>query len=231
MDKYDVHVTEDQFLIKGLPEDAVKIVSFNEALPGQSHHLWSLTAHRLDLTFAKTCLDLIKNSNADVQTALWRTAIIYYAKCFAQPKEGGRKPLNPRYLPAGLPREIHVFFASLRNKNFIHDENGWLQTWAGAVIAAPGKNYNIEKIICGTTEGETLTPEHYGNMYLLVEHAIAHVNSESDKLCDEITAELEKVPREKLLDQPPITYRAPVAEEVQLRRGQIPPQPQNEVLW
>jgi hypothetical protein len=223
MDKYEVHVTGDQFLIKGLPEDAVKIVSFNELLSGQSHHLWSLTAHRLDLTFAKTCLDLINNSDADVQKALWRAAIIYYVKCFAQPKKGGRRPLNHKFLPAELPREIHRFFASLRNRNLIHDESGWLQTSPGAVIAAPGKNYNIEKIICATAEGETLNPANYGNMYLLVEHAIAYVNSESDKLCDEITAKLEKVPRGKLLDQSEIMYRAPVAEEVHLRRGELPP--------
>ena len=110
----------------------------------------------------------------------------------------------------------------------VHDENGWLQTWPGVVIAAPGKNYNIEKIICGTAEGETLNHENFANLYLLVEHALPHVNSESDKLCDEITVELEKVQREDLLNQSEIAYRAPVADEVHLPRSQSggrPPEP------
>jgi hypothetical protein len=95
----------------------------------------------------------------------------------------------------------------LRNKNLVHDENGWLQTWAGVAIAASGKGYNVEKVIHATTESVTLQQEHYGNMYLLVEHAISWVNSECERLCNEIIAELEKLQRKVLLNQPAIIYQ------------------------
>ena len=43
-----------------------------------------------DLTFAKTCLDLINTTSDDVQKALWRAAIIYYSSASrAQKKEVG----------------------------------------------------------------------------------------------------------------------------------------------
>lgn len=212
-----MHITENQFLVEGLPADVVKIVSLDGLLPKQSLELRNLAAHLTDLAFAKSCLDLINTASDDAQNALWRAAIIYYYKCFA--KSNRRNPLNIDYLAAGLPREIHRFYKSLRNKNLVHDENGWLQTWAGVAVAASGKGYNVEKIVYATTESVTLQQEHYGNMYLLVEHAISWVNSECERLCNEITRELEKQQRETLLNQPDITYRVPMANEVHLPRS------------
>ena len=217
MEKYEVHVAENQFLIEGLPPDVATIVSLGDLLPAQSLELRNLAAHLTDLTFAKSCLDLINTESDDANKALWRTAIIYYFKCFA--KSNRRKPLNIEYLPTGLPREIHGFYKSLRNKNLVHDENGWLQTWAGVAVAASGKGYNVEKIVYATTESVTLQQEDYGNMYLLVEHAISWVNSECERLCNEMTAELEKLERETLLNQPNITYQPPMANEVHLSRS------------
>lgn len=216
MEKYEIHLTEGEIRVEGLPADTVKIISIDNLVPEQSRKLRNLAAHRTDLAFAKTCLDLINSASDDARRALWRAAIIYYCKCFGKSKR--RQPLKADHLPEGLPREIDGFYKSLRNKHIVHDENGWLQTWAGAAVARPGKSYKVEKIICATTEGETLSPEHYGNMYLLVEHAISWVNVECDKLCNEITAELEKMQRESLLEQPVITYRAPTADDVHLPR-------------
>jgi hypothetical protein len=216
MEKYQVHVTGNEFLIEGLPPDTEKIVSLDSLVPEQSRELRSLAAHRTDLAFAKNCLDLMRAASADTHQALWKVAIIYYCKCFGKSKR--RKPLNSDYLAEGLPREADDFYKNLRNKHFVHDENGWLRTWAGAAIAAPGKGYSIEKVICGTTVAETLLSDQYGNMYLLVEHAISWVDSECDRLCREITEVLEQVQREDLLDQPVITYVPPIADEVNLLR-------------
>ena len=96
----------------------------------------------------------------------------------------------------------------------MHDENGWLQTLTGAVIAGPGKGYNIEKVLCTTVEGQSLTQENFGNMSLLIESALEWTNSEFERLCEELSKELEGIPRETLLNQPNVTYRAPEADEV-----------------
>ena len=216
VEQYGVRVTENQFIIDGLPQDAVKLISFDGLLPGHSRALWSLAAHRLDLRFAKTCLSLINAAENDARKALWRVAITSYCKCFAQTnKKGGRRPLHPnKILPAGQPREIHRWFMSLRNMNVVHDENGLLQTLSGAVIASPGKDYNIEMVTCATVEGESLSQAHFGNLTLSIEHALKWVNAEFEKLCVQISKELENIPRETLLRQPNVTYRAPEADDV-----------------
>ena len=98
--------------------------------------------------------------------------------------------------------------------NIIHDENGWLQTLTGAVIASPDKGYNIEKVICTTVEGQSLNQENFSNLSLLIQNALEWVNSEFDRLCQEISRELESTPRETLLNQPNVKYRAPEAVDV-----------------
>ena len=108
-----------------------------------------MTAHRLDLTFARRCLKLINETENDgIRQALWRSAATHYAKCFAQAKSTNeRKPLHPdKVLERGEARKIHRYFTSLRNKHFIHDVNAWLQVPAGAVVAAPGTGFNVEDI-------------------------------------------------------------------------------------
>lgn len=213
-------MTENEFVIDGLPQDTVNVISFAALLPRQTRDLSSVTAHRLDLRFAKTFLDLISGADDAARTALWRGAITHYCKCFSQTnKTGGRRPLNSKLLPAGLPGEIHSWFMSLRNKNLVHDENAWLQTLAGAAIAGPGKGHNIEEVICSTVEGQFLSPENFGNLTLLIEHALEWTNSEFERLCKEISEELEKVPRETLLSQPNVQYRAPEAGDVHSPRA------------
>lgn len=219
----------DKFVIEGLASDAVKVISFSDLLPNQSRDIWSVVAHRLDLNFAKTCLNLVASTENSTQMALWRIAVLYYCKCFSQTAKkgrasarGGRKPLNSgRTLPAGLPREIHSYFMSMRNMHFMHDQNPWLQTLAGAVIAGPGRTYNIEKVICSTHEGDTLNQANFGNLSLLVDHALEWTAAEFDKLCANVTQELEKIDKQTLLAQREIQYRAPEAADIHASREEL----------
>ena len=234
MEQFGIRPDGTSFVIDGLPEGVVKIASFSQLLPAQSSQLSSLAGHRLDLAFAKTCLDLINAADANGQRALWRAAVIYYCKCFSQTtKRGtpdqaaeadqvssanrpGRKPLHPNKVLRndGQGQEIHRGFIALRDKHLVHDENGWLQAITAVAIASPDKNYSIERVICTTFEGNSLQPANLSNLSLLIEKALSWVSSEYDKLCVYITNELEKVARETLLSQPDVTYRAPGSDEI-----------------
>ena len=117
------------------------------------------------------------------------------------------------------PREIHKHFLAFRNKHIVHDDNAWLQVLTGAVVAGPGKGYNIEKVLCTSFQGQTLNDGNFGNLYLLIEHALAWVESRFDTLCEDITEELERLPRETLLSQPELKYLAPEAKDVDSPRA------------
>ena len=137
--RYGVRIEEDKGFIDGLPGDAVKVISFVGLLPRQARELSSVRAHRLDLAFARKCLELINETENDgIRQALRRSAATHYAKCFAQAKSTNeRKPLHPnKVLEPGEARKIHRYFTSHRDKHLIHDVNAWLQVPAGAVIAA-----------------------------------------------------------------------------------------------
>lgn len=156
---------------------------------------------------------------------MWRSAIIHYCKCFAQ--RGSRRPLPfTKILPVRpdgepQPREIHKYFLALRNKHVVHDENAWLQMLTGAVIASPDKGYSIERVTCTSFQAETFSDANFGNLYLLIEEALKWVESHCDTLCDNITEELEKLPRETLLSQLDLEYRPPEAEDVDSARQHI----------
>lgn len=223
---YTVKLVEDRFHVDGFP-DAVKLISISDLVPNRSRELSDIASCRLDLVFAKACLDSLRtaqNPSPVLQDALWRGAIIYYCKCFAQ--RGSRRPLPyTKILPVipdseAQPREIHKYFLALRNRHLVHDENAWLQVLAGAVVAAPGKGYNIEKIICAGFQGQTFDGANFGNLYLLIENALTWVGARFDTLCEDITEELGKLSRETLLSQPDLKYRAPEAKEINSPRSQ-----------
>jgi hypothetical protein len=117
------------------------------------------------------------------------------------------------------PRKIHKYFLALRNRHIVHDDNAWLQVLAGAVIASPGKGYNIEKVICTSFQGQTLNEGSFGNLYLLIHEALKWVESRFDTLCDDISKELERLPRERLLSESTLKYQAPEAEDVDSPRS------------
>ena len=225
MERYPVKFSDAGFHVGGFP-DAVKLISTSDISPRRSRELTDIASCRLDLIFAKACLDFLKsaeNPSPVLRDALWRAAIIYYCKCFGH--SGPRKPLPyTKILPIMpdsevQPREIHKYFRGLRNKHIAHDENAWLQVLAGAVVAPSGKGYNVEKVTCMIFQGQTLDDGNFGNLYLLIERALAWVESYFDTLCDEIAGELEKLPRETLLNQPDLKYRPPEANEVNSPRS------------
>lgn len=75
-------------------------------------------------------------------------------------------------------------------------------------------------LACGPSiQGQTLNDENFGNLYLLIEHALTWVESRFDVLCGDISEQLEKLPRETLLSQPDLKYRAPEAKDADSPRS------------
>jgi hypothetical protein len=218
MGEFKLRFDGNKIFIEGLPEDVVDIIDISNVLPAQKLHLTSLAGHRIDLSFTKTCLNLINEvAEKQAQVALWRMAVIYYCKCFSQPAKGaGRKPLNPSKILKNdeVGQGIHSEFIALRNRHLIHDENNWLQITVGATLYGPDKDKKVEGLSCTTFEGESLGRENFANLFLLVERALSWLNPEYEKLCSHIVRELEKLPRETLINQPRITYQAPLPGEI-----------------
>ena len=80
VERYGVNQIGESFHIDGFP-DAVKLVSLDEVSPQRARELSQITSCRVDLVFARSCLDLLRTTQKPsslVQAALWRGAIVYY---------------------------------------------------------------------------------------------------------------------------------------------------------
>jgi hypothetical protein len=228
MENYPIELVDGTFRITGFP-DAVKLISFSSLAPSQARELSDIASCRLDLIFAKSCLVFLETADLDQpqlpREALWRAAIIYYCKCFDQ--TGPRGPLSSTEILPDIPdsdiqpQKVHEYFRNLRNKHLIHDENDWLQVLVGAVIGPAGQSSNVERVVCSTFMGQTLVEANFSNLRRLIENALAWIDSRADDLCEEIAAGLEEVPRETLLSQPDLNYRAPELEAIRSRRPRI----------
>ncbi|AMC35433.1 hypothetical protein VN23_12820 [Janthinobacterium sp. B9-8] len=204
--------------IEGFP-DAVRVIK----LTGEkSKRLSHLSLHKMDLLFAESYFNAVTYSYEDsglIQESLWRSAIIFYIKCFGNSKSRG--PLSAERIYRNNPPALktHKEFKHLRDKHFIHDENSFSQSHTGAIIASKDKPYKIEKIISTSTEAVTLNNGFYNNLRLLINHTMNWVNIEYENICNDLTIELEKESYESLLKYPEIQIRAPSIDTISQTRA------------
>lgn len=155
-----------EFRIEGFPE-GVKVIKLDGPI---AKRLSELTLHKRDLYFADECLNLIKANNTQklINEALWRSAIIFYIKCFGN--NASRSQLSEKSIYKNDPKAIKVFnyFKNLRNKYIIHDENSYSQSIPGAILNKGDKSYKIEKIICFSVLIETLNRKEVRKLHLLL---------------------------------------------------------------
>jgi len=81
MDRLSITKTDEGIHIEGFP-DAVRLVELNDP---KARRISDLMLHQHDLEFADGCLEAINATPPDsllVREALWRSAIIHFAKCF-----------------------------------------------------------------------------------------------------------------------------------------------------
>lgn len=178
------------------------------------------------MEFSDACLDAINTAPEDppiVREALWRCAIVYFAKCFGN--SAARFQLSREKIYKGEPpeaKQAFEYFPHLRDKHIGHDENAYAQSISGAVLNRGDKPYKVEKIFCFRVHGNTLEQGNYGNLKLLIQKALAWVVAEFDTCCEIVTKELEEIPYDELLKRPDATYRAPTVEEISENRKNRP---------
>jgi hypothetical protein len=205
--------------VEGYP-DAVRAIRLDDDKTRQLAHLG---LHKSDLEFAKDCLAAINETQSQViRSALWRSAIIYFIKCFQVGKSGGARStgLYPKviYRDDQEGQKLFRFFDHFRNKHIAHDENSYSQAVVCAAINGGGKPYKVERILTLSITGETLDQPNYSNLDLLIRKALDWVSIKHDALCADVTLELEKKPLEALLARDEVNVAMPKREEVGQRR-------------
>lgn len=217
MEHFRISHTEAGFHIEGFP-DAVKAIHITGPVSRRLADLW---LHKADLEFAADCINEI-NRVPDIQRivreALWRSAIVHYAKCFGNSKVRFQLSSAKIYRDIPLGLATHSYFIDLRDKHVVHDENAYAQSFPGAVLNRGDKAYKIEKIVCVATFIQTLNQELWNNLKVLIDKALEWVVTEFDSICDLLTRELEQEPYSALLARESISMRLPAYDEVAKNR-------------
>lgn len=208
---------EDQGVhLEGFP-DAVKLIKLRGP---KAQRLADLGLHRSDLEFSAECLTAInRTTDKLIQQSLWRSAVIFYVKCFGD--SASRFQLSPdRVYKSELPAALQTFqfFRELRNKHFVHDENAFSQCLASAVLNRRDHTPKIAKVVCVSMTGNLLCQDNYSNLTMLVEKARTWVAHEFDALADILTLELEAMTYETLTELEAVTQTAPTVNEIGNKR-------------
>jgi len=201
------------FAIEGYP-DAVEALKLSGPLAKRLSHIW---LHKIDLDFAADAIEQINSIPLDFRVAregLWRIAVVNYAKCFGASRSRFQLSAAKIFLNDADAQTVHQFFMDLRNKHIVHDENAFAVCTPTALLNDGKKSLKIEKIVCIAGFTQTLDQPNWNNLKLLVERTHSWVESEFDRICDRITAELEIKTYEDLRELGQATVRVPSMGEV-----------------
>jgi hypothetical protein len=204
--------------VNGIP-DAVKLVRVDGP---KARRLADLALHGSDLRFALESLEAIDqypDSEETIRSALWRTSITLLIKCFGDP--GARFQLDASRVYQNCSAELleaFELFKSLRNKQFIHDENAYTQCPIAAALNDGTKSYKVERIVSIAHRFEVLTPPNVKNLRLLITQALTWIGQQYDKCAAMIHAELEQAQYSELAALPSVSVRAPTADEAHKAR-------------
>jgi hypothetical protein len=205
--------------IEGFP-DAVKLLKLGGL---KAQRVADLCLHKNDLDFAADCLTALNRSSEEVvRTALWRSAVIHYMKCFGD--STSRFQLNAGVVLKGEPQEAmhaHRYFQDLRNKHMVHDENAYMQSTPAAVLNKREVPHKVEKIVCISLTAHVLGQENYNNLKLLIDKSYSWVVVQFDELCDLLTNELEAQPYDALFAMEGVTLRIPTVDDMAKSRGKL----------
>ncbi len=213
MEQIEITKTEGEFRIEGFP-DAVKMIKLEEP---ESKRLADLSLHISDFEFALACLkdiNSVPDSRYVIRQALWRSAVVHYMKCFGGSKSRFRLVAQKVYKGNPTAIELYKYFASLRNKHLVHDENSLAQCLPGAVLNKNGMDHKIAKIVCMEVIADTLEQSNYNNLHNLITLAKQWAITQFDRLTNEVTRKLELEKYETLLAREGIVYTAPKVAEI-----------------
>ena len=146
-----------------------------------------------------------------VVLALWRTAVVNFAKCFGESK--ARFSLDARQVYKGEHPEALAafqFFMDLRNKHIVHDENSYAQAIPVAVLNGPKEGNKVAKVVCSTVIAEVHSQQNLDILKRLVDRAAAWLADQFDRLHELLVTELEAEPYEPLPARENASYEEPV---------------------
>ena len=218
MEGFSITLKDGHLHIEGFP-DAAKVIKLTGP---KARRLSDILLHREDLRFSLECLQKLNEFPTDqrvVRQALWTSAVLHFTKCFGANQ--ARSSLSPKEILKGEPQmawEVYNWVNNLRNKHIVHDENSWAQAIPAAIVAAPGKDYNIEKIVCLGMYGDTLDQSSWNNLHLLTTKALDWVTEQFDSLCESLTEDLEQEDRDDLLKRDSASHTKPTAEDMAGKR-------------
>lgn len=207
--------TDSGFRIEGYP-DAEKLIKLDGP---KAKRLADLALHGSDLEFSNQCLASI-NAHPDllVRESLWRSAIIFYCKCFGGSASRFKLDFDRVYKSEPEAENAFSYFQSLRNKHLVHDENSYSQCSPGAVLNKREHESKIAKIVTVSHTALTLEQGNYANLELLISKAMQWVKNEYDVLCAILTSELEEQQYDTLLAKEGLLYRTPTVEDLDKKR-------------
>lgn len=167
-----------------------------------------LHLHLEDLKFAMTCLGKFREiDDAFVKAALWRCAVLHYAKCYGVDSRG---QLDKNDVLKDLPtnaKEFHEQIIHLRNKHIVHDENPFTYCLTGAMINPADGERKVNTIftLLHSLPDEELTDQGVPKLAHLVSAVAKFLEQKLEILKLSIESDLEKKSHEELMGYKPLT--------------------------
>ncbi|MFG1784623.1 hypothetical protein ACGFIU_19470 [Rhodococcus oryzae] len=187
-----------------------------------AERLADLAIHRADLTFAKQCIQALDALPAEpqiVRDALYRSAVVAWAKCFASSDAGRFKLKRPEIYPQGLPSDTANYFYRLRNKHIAHDDSPFSQAVPIAFIAKPGAGRKVIEVgAVSMTANIDTNGFGLSNLNQLVEDALKWVAAENNKVGEAIREDLELRDYAELMALQDVSVTPPNASDVATTR-------------
>jgi hypothetical protein len=179
----------------------------------EASRLAGFSQHRWDLQFANDTLEsinLIPVGNVIVREALWRSAIVHYAKCFGNSKARFQLDVGKTHKGLDRAKEFNAFICDLRHKTIAHDESPICESTVGAILNDSG----VEAVDCITIFYPTLVQENFSNLILLVKSALAFVAAEIAILRDRLVRKYAAMSYGELSALPPLLHVALTYKDV-----------------
>lgn len=212
---FELERDERGLRIKGF-DHAVAFVALDDT--PQVRRFRHLLLHRYDLTLAHDWLMQLVNVEHDdvLRQALWHASLVHFYKCFSASAD--RVTLSPGKIYGTTcdkwgPRDAFDLYKRLRNRHVVHDENGFSQALAGAIVGPEG-GPNVLQVAATVMTAQTADRESFINLGQLVMMAIEYVEGQVDEIGAALEAELNAAPRATVLARPEVTYTAPGVDDI-----------------
>ena len=193
---------------------AEKVISLNDT---KAARLADLALCISDLNEAQSCMQMAleKVKNINESNFLFQMSIIIFLKSFTN-NNGRSGKLDIISVLSGDSDGVDAFnfYKNLRDKNIAHDDNSLTQCNVGAVVNKFDNPVKIEKVVTMVTKSILDNVQNSINFNRLVSISLEFCEKEYDKLCFEITNELNKLSHADLVLINDLTYKKPNVDDV-----------------